>query len=195
MTVDNRVATLDRAGWLTLLAVGFGVSLVIMDATIVNVALPVVLEDLHLTASDAQWLNASYSLMFAALLITAGRIGDQSGRRRMFAIGMVTFLTASVFAGASQNAWMLISARFAQGVGAAMIVPVDAVHPQRDLHRAGTHGRLRCLGVGHRRHGRRRPPGRRLAGHRRQLAMGVLAQHPDQPGRARGHRPGGPREP
>ena len=123
MTVDNRVATLDRAGWLTLLAVGFGVSLVIMDATIVNVALPVVLEDLHLTASDAQWLNASYSLMFAALLITAGRIGDQSGRRRMFAIGMVTFLTASVFAGASQNAWMLISARFAQGVGAAMIVP------------------------------------------------------------------------
>ncbi len=123
MTVDKRATTLDRTGWLTLLAVGFGVSLVIMDATIVNVALPVVLEDLKLTASDAQWLNASYSLMFAALLITVGRIGDLSGRRRMFATGMVVFLASSVFAGASQNAWMLVTARFVQGVGAAMIVP------------------------------------------------------------------------
>lgn len=123
MSVDNRTATLDRPSWLALLTVGFGVSLVIMDATIVNVALPVVLEDLHLTASDAQWLNASYSLMFAALLITVGRIGDLSGRRRMFALGMVVFLAASVVAGASQSAWMLVSARFVQGVGAAMIVP------------------------------------------------------------------------
>lgn len=120
---DTRTDTLDRASWWVLLTVGFGVSLVIMDATIVNVALPVVLEDLHLTASDAQWLNASYSLMFAALLMTVGRVGDLWGRRRMFALGMVVFLLASVVAGASQDAATLVGARFAQGVGAAMIVP------------------------------------------------------------------------
>ncbi len=123
MTVDKRAVTIDRAGWATLLTLGFGVSLVIMDATIVNVALPVVLEQLHLTASDAQWLNASYSLMFAALLVTVGRIGDLHGRRRLFAIGLVLFMAASVVAGLSQNAATLISARFTQGIGAAMVVP------------------------------------------------------------------------
>ena len=115
--------TIDGRGWAALLALGFGVSLVIMDATIVNVALPVVLEALHLTASDAQWLNAAYSLVFAALLLTVGRIGDLRGRRKVFATGMVVFMAASVVAGSSTGAAMLIGARFVQGLGAAMIVP------------------------------------------------------------------------
>jgi len=117
------MSTIDRRGWVALLAIGFGVSVVIMDATIVNVALPVVLHDLHLTASDAQWINASYSLVFAALLLTVGRIGDLRGRRKVFGAGLVLFMAASVVAGLSQNAGTLVGARFVQGLGAAMVVP------------------------------------------------------------------------
>lgn len=69
---------MTRRDWAALLTIGFGVSLVIMDATIVNVALPVVIEDLDMTATEAQWMNAIYALVFAALLITVGRIGDPS---------------------------------------------------------------------------------------------------------------------
>lgn len=113
----------ERVHWPALLSIAFGVSLVIMDATIVNVALPVVIEDLSLTATEAQWMNAVYSLVFAALLITVGRVGDIIGRRRIFAIGMAIFGAASVVAGLSVNGPMLIGARLVQGVGAAMIMP------------------------------------------------------------------------
>ena len=98
-----RAPVVDRTGWAILLTLGFGVSLVIMDATIVNVALPVVMRDLGLDASDAQWVNASYALMFAALLMTVGRLGDLHGRRRLFAAGLVLFMAASVVAGLSTS--------------------------------------------------------------------------------------------
>ncbi|MGB7818848.1 MAG: MFS transporter [Ornithinibacter sp.] len=114
---------MSRRDWAALLTIGFGVSLIIMDATIVNVALPVVIEDLSLTSTEAQWMNAIYSLVFAALLITVGRIGDLKGRRLLFLIGMVVFILGSVCAGLSVNAVMLIAARLVQGVGAAMILP------------------------------------------------------------------------
>ena len=123
-TRDGAVAPLmTRRDWAALLTIGFGVSLVIMDATIVNVALPVVIEDLSLTATEAQWMNAVYALVFAALLITVGRIGDLRGRRLLFLVGMVVFMLASVVAGLSVNGTMLIAARLVQGVGAAMILP------------------------------------------------------------------------
>ena len=115
--------TLDRRGWAALLSIGFGVAVVIMDATIVNVALPVVMKDLHLTAADAQWLNASYALVFAAALITVGRLGDLHGRRRMFAAGMVVFMAASLVAGLAGGGPQLVIARLVQGLGAAMVVP------------------------------------------------------------------------
>ncbi len=122
-TSPTASSVIDRRGWLALLTVGFGVAIVIMDATIVNVALPVVMRALDLNAADAQWLNAAYSLVFAALLLTVGRIGDLHGRRRVFALGMSTFMAASVLAGLSNGATMLIAARLVQGLGAAMIVP------------------------------------------------------------------------
>ena len=131
---------MTRARWAALLTLGFGVSIVIMDATIVNVALPVVLDDLHLTASDAQWLNASYSLVFGALLMTVGRIGDLHGRRRVFGLGLVIFMAASLVAGFSQNGAMLIGARFVQGLGAAMIVPSTL-----STLNAMFHGRARAI--------------------------------------------------
>ncbi|MGB8379644.1 MAG: MFS transporter [Dermatophilaceae bacterium] len=123
MAEPATAALLTRRDWAALMTIGFGVSLVIMDATIVNVALPVVIRDLSLTATEAQWMNAVYSLVFAALLITVGRVGDLRGRRLLFLIGMIVFMLASVLAGLSVNGPMLIGARFVQGVGAAMILP------------------------------------------------------------------------
>ncbi|WP_084130305.1 MFS transporter [Demequina sp. NBRC 110055] len=109
--------------WWALAAVALGVSLIIMDATIVNVALPVVIQDIGLTATQAEWMNAVYSLMFAALLLTSGRAGDLWGRRRMLLIGMAIFVAASVVAGSVDTGEALIAARLVQGIGAALIMP------------------------------------------------------------------------
>ncbi len=112
-----------KAHWLPLVAVALGVSLIIMDATIVNVALPVIINDLSLNSAQAEWINAVYSLMFAALLITFGRLGDLHGRRTLFMYGMVLFAAASAGAGLATDGTQLIAARLAQGLGAAMILP------------------------------------------------------------------------
>ena len=124
---DTADSTNDqRAGkgrWFALAAVALGVSIIIMDATVVNVALPVIIEDLHLDATQAEWMNAVYSLMFAAFLLTLGKLGDLHGRRRLFLIGIIIFVLASVAAGFSQTGNELIAARLVQGIGAAMILP------------------------------------------------------------------------
>ncbi|OIQ95633.1 antiseptic resistance protein [mine drainage metagenome] len=112
-----------RRRWLAMLTLALGVSLVIMDATIVNVALPVVIEDIGLNASGAQWMNAVYSLVFASLMLTVGRFGDLYGRKKLFAAGLVLFMVASLFAGGATGPAMLIGARVFQGLGAAMVLP------------------------------------------------------------------------
>jgi EmrB/QacA subfamily drug resistance transporter len=122
-TTSDDLSPTTTHRWWTLVAVALGVSLIIMDATVVNVALPVVIEDLKLTAAQAEWMNAVYSLAFAALLLTLGRVGDLYGRRRLFGAGMAVFVLASVAAGAAGSAAVLIGARIVQGVGAAMILP------------------------------------------------------------------------
>ncbi|RYE09322.1 MAG: DHA2 family efflux MFS transporter permease subunit [Hyphomicrobiales bacterium] len=109
--------------WLAMLVISISVSIIIMDATVVNVVLPVLIRDLSLTAADAEWVNSIYSLVFAALLITAGRLGDMHGRRRMLLIGTVIFGIASVLASTAGNGTALIAARLLQGVGGAMILP------------------------------------------------------------------------
>ncbi len=114
--------TADRRWW-ALATVALGISLVIMDATVVNVALPTIIRDLGLSATQAEWMNAVYSLMFASLLLATGRLADLWGRRRMFLAGMALFLLASVGAALSVNATTLLAARLVQGVGAAMILP------------------------------------------------------------------------
>lgn len=116
---------ISRRQWLAMLTLSLGVSLVVMDMTIVNVAVPVIIEDLGLTAAGAQWMNAIYLLMLASLLLAAGRLGDRIGRRKVYAAGLVLFMAASLCAGAAQNQEMLLAARFVQGLGAAMIVPAS----------------------------------------------------------------------
>lgn len=109
--------------WGALATLGLGVALIVVDITVVNVSIPRILTDLDLEAIDAGWINTSYALAFATLLITLGRAGDLWGRRRLFLTGLTVFGTASIFAGRVDGLSGLLGARFAQGVGAAMILP------------------------------------------------------------------------
>jgi EmrB/QacA subfamily drug resistance transporter len=120
--------------------IALGVSMIIVDATIVNVAIPSIQLDIGLTVPDAEWVNSLYSLVFASLLLTTGRIGDIVGRRRLFVIGVVVFVLASLVAAASHwadSVQVLILGRFLQGIGGAMILPaslstVNAMYQGKD---------------------------------------------------------------
>ena len=112
-----------RGRWIGLAMLSLGVAMIIVDATIVNVAVPSIIKDLKLDSTTAEWINTVYALVFAALLITLGRLGDVWGRRRLYIIGLFVFVAASVMAGAAPNGDLLILARILQGVGGAMILP------------------------------------------------------------------------
>jgi EmrB/QacA subfamily drug resistance transporter len=102
---------------------GLATALAIIDATIVNVALPPISRDLHLSLAGGEWIVSGYGLTLAALLITAGRIGDRIGQRRLLIIGILLFSAASLVCAVSTTSGELIAARFIQGVGAAAILP------------------------------------------------------------------------
>jgi EmrB/QacA subfamily drug resistance transporter len=126
-----------RRRWLGMVFIGLGVSLVIVDATIVNVMLPKIVGNLRLRSTDAEWIVSIYSLVFAALLIPFGRLGDLIGRKRMFLLGTAVFVLASLFAARADSGSTLIAARLIQGVGASMIMPatlstVNAAFTGRD---------------------------------------------------------------
>jgi EmrB/QacA subfamily drug resistance transporter len=112
-----------RARWLGMVIISLGVSLIVIDATIVNVLLPRMVADLGLRTTDAEWVNSIYSLVFAALLIPFGRAGDLFGRRRLFVAGTVIFVLASLLAATAGGSSALLGARALQGVGASMIMP------------------------------------------------------------------------
>ena len=113
----------DRPRWIALAGFAPGLALVIMDATIANVALPVVIRDLGLTATETQWMNAIYSLVFAALILLAGRLSDIHGRRLMLLAGLTLFMLASLAVGSAPTPAFLIGARLVQGIGAAFVMP------------------------------------------------------------------------
>ena len=116
-------SSLNPKRWKAMPIIALAVSIIIMDATVVNTVLPVLIRDISLTASDAEWVNSVYALVFASLLITVGRIGDIFGRRRLLIIGILIFGLASVLAASSYSGTTLIAARLLQGVGGAMILP------------------------------------------------------------------------
>jgi EmrB/QacA subfamily drug resistance transporter len=103
--------------------IGLGVAMFIMDATIINVSLPSIIKDLGIDSVDAEWVNAVYSLVFAALLIIFGRYGDRIGRRKVFVAGAAVFAISSIIAAKSGSGNALIAARALQGVGGAMMSP------------------------------------------------------------------------
>ncbi|WP_309237519.1 MFS transporter [Actinomadura sp. BRA 177] len=126
-----------RHRWLALLVISLGVSLIVVDATIVGVLLPRIVADLGLTTTDAEWVTSVYALVFAALLIPFGRAGDLFGRRRLFVLGTAVFAVASVAAALAGDGSALIGARALQGVGASMVMPatlstLNAVYTGRD---------------------------------------------------------------
>lgn len=142
--------------WLGLSFVALGVSLIMLDTTVVNVALPWMAFDLGFTTSDTQWVVAAYSLSFASFLIIAGRLADGLGRRKMFAIGATLFALASAWIGFASSTNSVVAGRFAQGIGAAIIMPsslslINATFTGRDRARAfalwgGTIGGMAAVG-------------------------------------------------
>jgi EmrB/QacA subfamily drug resistance transporter len=123
--VSEAARTSERPPWGALVTLSAGVSLIIIDATIVNVALPTIIDDLDLTLTQAEWINSIYALVFASLLILFGRLGDAFGRRRMFIAGLVLFVGASLFAALAPSGGLLILARLVQGVGGAAVLPTS----------------------------------------------------------------------
>ncbi|MCK2029847.1 DHA2 family efflux MFS transporter permease subunit [Microbacterium galbinum] len=113
----------ERLRWVGLVFISIAVSLIIVDSTIVNVAIPAIVDDLGITSTEVQWVQESYTLVFAALLLVFGSLADRFGRRRMLLIGVVVFAGSSVLASLASDGGALILARLAQGVGGAMILP------------------------------------------------------------------------
>src|SRR5438067_3699210 len=109
--------------WVVLVLICLAQFMVILDATIVNVALPSIQKDLHLSEGSLQWLVNAYTLVFGGFLLLGGRLGDLLGRKRVFLVGLVIFTGASLLDGLASSEGMLIGARALQGLGAALISP------------------------------------------------------------------------
>jgi EmrB/QacA subfamily drug resistance transporter len=122
MTARIRLNEGNRRWW-TLAAMCFALFMVMLDNTVVNVALPSIQKDLGATVSGLEWTVNAYTLAFAVLLVTGGRLGDIFGRRRMFLFGVVTFAASSAFIGFSQSEAWLVAGRAVQGLGAAFMMP------------------------------------------------------------------------
>jgi EmrB/QacA subfamily drug resistance transporter len=109
----------DRSRWLALYVLCTGVLMIVLDVTVVNVALPSIQTDLGFTSSGLAWVVNAYLIAFGGLLLLAGRIGDMVGHKRVFLGGLIIFTLASLVCGLSQNQTMLVVARFVQGAGGA----------------------------------------------------------------------------
>ncbi|WP_061963370.1 DHA2 family efflux MFS transporter permease subunit [Demequina aurantiaca] len=112
-----------RKQWLSLIVLAAALSMIVLDGTVVSVALPTMITDLSLDFSEAQWVNGIYSVIFAALLLTTGRMGDRLGRRNLMVAGVVLFVAGSIIASTAADGDQLIIARFVQGIGGAFILP------------------------------------------------------------------------
>jgi EmrB/QacA subfamily drug resistance transporter len=115
------IAKLFASRWAGLAVLMAGTFVLVLDFFIVNVAIPSIQRDLHAGATEIEWIVAGYGLSFAVTLITAGRLGDRFGRRRMLRVGFALFAATSALCGAAPNASVLIAARVVQGFGAALL--------------------------------------------------------------------------
>jgi len=110
----------ERRRWIALAVLCLGQLMMVLDATIVNVALPSIQRDLHFTQSNLTWVMNGYLITFGGFLLLAGRMGDLVGRKKVFLAGLVLFIAASVLCGVADSQAMLIAARFVQGIGGAV---------------------------------------------------------------------------
>lgn len=111
----------DRRRWLALIVLCVGQLMIVLDATVVNVALPSIQRDFNFTQASLAWVINGYLITFGGLLLLSGRLGDLVGRRRIFLIGLALFTSASLLCGLASSGELLIAARFVQGVGAATV--------------------------------------------------------------------------
>jgi EmrB/QacA subfamily drug resistance transporter len=110
----------DRRRWIALVVVCLGQLMIVLDTTIVNVALPSLQRDLHFSQSNLTWVVNAYLITYGSFLLLAGRLGDLVGRKKVFLAGLVVFTVASALCGLAQDQAMLVGARFLQGIGGAM---------------------------------------------------------------------------
>jgi EmrB/QacA subfamily drug resistance transporter len=132
----QRLLTSENRRWWTLGAVAFGLFMIMLDNTVVNVALPSIQRDLGAKLSELEWIVTGYALSFAALILTGGKLADHVGRRRIFVVGLVVFSGSSLACALAPSAQFLIGARVVQGVGAALMNPatlsiISATFPPR----------------------------------------------------------------
>ena len=130
MTKDHTGESSPEAGtqarpWLALIALLLGVSLIVLEGSIVNVLIPTIVQDLGIDRTSVLWVTSIYSLVFAALLITFGVLSDRIGRKRMFMMGTAIFIAFNLLAGAATSGDMLILARAGEAVGGAMMLPTS----------------------------------------------------------------------
>src|SRR5690349_11158379 len=131
-----RMLAPENRKWWTLVSVSFGLFMIMLDNTVVNVSLPAIQKALGVSQSELEWVVVAYALTFATFMLTGGKLADFFGRRRLFIVGMVVFTAASLACGLASNAGLLIGARTVQGVGAAIMNPatlgiITATFPPR----------------------------------------------------------------
>src|SRR5260370_3681575 len=135
MKVHSSALRPDPRRWLALIVVCFGQLMIVLDSTIVNVALPSIQRDLHFTQADLTWVVNAYLVTYGSLLLLAGRAGDLIGRRKVFLAGVIVFTMASGMDGLAPDAITLIAARALQGIGGGVSAggllpaPVTGVSP------------------------------------------------------------------
>src|SRR5213596_2319656 len=131
-----RIFAEENRKWWTLGAVAFGLFMIMLDNTVVFVALSSIQKDLHISISELEWVVNGYALTFAVLMLTGGKLADMLGRRLIFIIGLAIFTLASLACGLASDANILIGARVVQAVGAAFMNPatlsiITATFPPR----------------------------------------------------------------
>src|SRR5690606_25655317 len=132
--------TSSRTRWLGLVIISLAVSLIIVDSTIVNVAIPSIVDELGIDSTQVQWVQESYTLVFASLLLVFGTLADRYGRRRILLVGVTIFAVSSVLAALASSGELLIGWRVLQGVRGAMILPSTL-----SLINANSRGRARAV--------------------------------------------------
>src|SRR3984885_14417118 len=120
MNLISDFLTAERRRWFALFVVCMAQLMIVLDTTIVNVALPSIQRDLHFSQGNLAWVIDAFLISMGSLLLLAGRRSDLLGRKRLFMIGLTVFTVASVICGLAPSQGVLIAARFVQGIGAAL---------------------------------------------------------------------------
>jgi len=142
-----------RMRWLTLVVIAISVLIVVLDSTIVNIALPTLQRELNTTIAELQWIITAYIMVFGALMLTTGSLADRWGRARLLQLGIVVFAGGSLAAAFADSAWQLIMWRAVMGVGGAMILPatlaiITNVFPRQERGKAiGVWAGLNGIGI------------------------------------------------